>query len=101
MMDGPWWQLDAGRINNLQQDSVAELVCRCRASHYVNVHVRINGKWEVYEADWIKHMKPRPRPLLAWWRERAWRFRCRWSWLWVRRQDNSAAAQNIQGDTNA
>ena len=51
------WRLAGDRINDLQQQSIAELVKRCKASHFVDVHVRINGKWEVYQADWIKHMQ--------------------------------------------
>lgn len=102
MKDGPWWQLDAGRINDLQQDSIVALVKRCRAAHFVDVHVRINGKWEVHQADWIKHMKPRKRPVLARWRDLAWRFRCRWSHLWRRReQDNSAMQKAAPQDMNS
>jgi hypothetical protein len=79
MKDGNWWSLDAAKINHLQQDSIVALVKRCKAAHFVNVHVRINGKWEVYEADWIKHLQPRPRPILAAWREALWWFkRLRW-----------------------
>lgn len=66
--DGPWWSLDAARINHLQQDSIVALVKRCKAAHFVDVHVRINGKWEIHEADWLKHLTPRPRPILTTWR---------------------------------
>jgi hypothetical protein len=55
-MTGGGWSLYAAKINDLQQDSIAALVRRCRAAHFVNVQVRINGKWETYEADWIKHL---------------------------------------------
>ena len=93
MRDGPWWQLDSRHINNLQQDSIVALVKRCKAAHYVDVSIRINGKYELHQADWIKHLKPRPRPVLAWWRDLAWRFRCRWSWVWRRRERRNPGAQ--------
>ncbi len=25
-------------------------------AHFSNLHVRINGKWEVYESDWLKDL---------------------------------------------
>jgi hypothetical protein len=78
MRDGNWWSLDAAKINGLQQDSIVELVRRCRAAHFVDVHVRINGKWEVYQADWIKHLTPRPRPIIGAIRNARWLLRRRW-----------------------
>jgi hypothetical protein len=54
------WLLSGEKINDLQQQSIADLVKRCKAAHFVDVHVRINGKWEVYQADWIKHMQVLP-----------------------------------------
>lgn len=66
--DGNWWSLDAAKINSLQQDSIVELVRRCKRAHFTNVQVRINGQWETYEADWIKHLMVRPRPMLTMWR---------------------------------
>jgi formamidopyrimidine-DNA glycosylase len=53
------WKLSASRINHLQQASMMLLIRRCRQAHMVNVHVRINGKWEVFQADWLKHMEPK------------------------------------------
>jgi hypothetical protein len=58
MKDGPLWRIAPSHINDLQQQSIADLVKRCKAAHFVDVHVRVNGKWEVYQADWIKHLKP-------------------------------------------
>jgi hypothetical protein len=52
------WRLDAGRINDLQQESLVALVKRCKQAHFTNVQVRINGQWETYEADWIKNLLP-------------------------------------------
>jgi hypothetical protein len=95
MKDGNWWSLDAARINDLQQDSIVELVRLCKAAHFVDVHVRINGKWEVHEADWIKHLTPRPRPILAAVRQARWEFKkLRWrirDALWPRRETEFAA----------
>lgn len=51
------WRLSAEKINAIQQSSICELVKRCKAAHFVDVHVRINGKWEVFQADWIKHLE--------------------------------------------
>ncbi len=58
-----WWCLNPERINDLQQDSIAALVKRCGRAHFVDVRVRINGQWESYQADWIKHLRPTKRPL--------------------------------------
>jgi len=54
------WALHPDCINELQQESIARLVKRCKQAHYVDVHIRINGKWEVEQADWIKHLIARP-----------------------------------------
>lgn len=27
---------------------------RLNGAHYVNIHVRIDGQWKVYEGDWLK-----------------------------------------------
>lgn len=93
--DGNWWSLDAGKINDLQQDAIAALVRRCKGAHFVDVHVRINGKWEVYQADWIKHLQPRPRPILGAWRHLLWTFkRLRW-----RIQDRRPRPSRSEGDS--
>lgn len=52
------WELTDEHINSLQVDSVNRLIERTKHAHYTNVVVRINGKDETYEADWIKHMRP-------------------------------------------
>ena len=51
------WKLSADRINKLQQASIEALVRRCKQAHFVDVVVRINGKYEVFQADWIKHLE--------------------------------------------
>ena len=43
-------------INNLQVDSINTLIARAKRAHITDVRIRINGEYEYYEADWIKHM---------------------------------------------
>jgi hypothetical protein len=50
------WNLSKKNINDLQQRSIDELVRRCKQAHFVNVRVRVNGEWEEFEADWLKHL---------------------------------------------
>lgn len=54
------FKLTDENINHLQVDSIRNLIERCKYAHMTDVHVRINGKWEIFEADWIKHMKEQP-----------------------------------------
>jgi hypothetical protein len=52
-------------LNPLQELSAEALIDRSKHAHYCNVHLRINGKDEIYEADWLKHMTvahPQPVP---------------------------------------
>lgn len=44
-------------INDLQTNTVQTLIERAKRAHYCNVYLRINGKDELYQADWLKHMK--------------------------------------------
>ncbi len=53
---GAGWYLPWHAINDLQRQSVDQIIKRSKAAHFTNVKVRINGKWEESEADWIKHM---------------------------------------------
>ena len=50
------WRLTDEKINHLQVESIDNLIRRAKHAHYVNVYVRINGKDETYEADWLKHL---------------------------------------------
>lgn len=52
------WYLPRKPLNDLQIDSVNEQIKRCRQAHFTNIQIRINGEFEIHEADWIKHMKP-------------------------------------------
>ena len=43
-------------INSLQVDSIQRLIDRLKHAHHTDIHVRINGHDEWFEADWLKHM---------------------------------------------
>jgi hypothetical protein len=47
------------KINDLQIETIQNMIKRCKQAHFANIvcKVRINGKWEEYEADWIKHLE--------------------------------------------
>lgn len=51
------FKLTDENINELQVESIRKTIERCKHAHMTDIHIRINGKWEVVEADWIKHMK--------------------------------------------
>lgn len=51
------WLLTDRHINDLQVDSVQRLIDRARHAHFTDLIIRINGKDERYQADWLKHLK--------------------------------------------
>lgn len=51
------WVLAGRKVNEFQVESIDQLIARCGAAHYVNIEMRINGETEIYQADWLKHMK--------------------------------------------
>jgi hypothetical protein len=51
------WALTDASINSLQVESIDRLIQRAKAAHFTNIHVRINGEWEIHEGDWLKHLK--------------------------------------------
>jgi hypothetical protein len=51
------WKLTDEHINRLQVDDVDHIIKRAKKAHFVNIEIRINGKWEKYEGDWIKYLK--------------------------------------------
>jgi len=55
------WHLPALKINRLQQASMQRLVTRCAQAHFVDIVIRINGQYEVHQADWLKHLSPQTR----------------------------------------
>lgn len=48
--------LDRSHINDLQWESLKKVIVLTKQAHYTNVLIRINGRDEVFEADWIKHL---------------------------------------------
>ena len=62
------WTLKWEDVNHLQRDTVELLVQRCKNAHTTDVKLRINGKDEWYEADWLKHLhlslRPQPEPVI-------------------------------------
>ena len=61
------WLLTDKNINSLQVDSIQRLIDRLKHAHHTDIHVRINGHDEWFEADWLKHMvrvtPPQRKPL--------------------------------------
>ncbi len=55
------WVLREDCINKLQQRSIEELVKRCKLAHHTDIVLRINGKYEVFQADWIKSLVMVPK----------------------------------------
>lgn len=43
-------------INDLQINSMRRVVKRAKHAHWTDVDVKINGKSERFQADWIKHL---------------------------------------------
>lgn len=54
------WFLPKSSVNDIQTKSIETLIKRTKQAHFVNVRLRINGQWEEYEADWIKHLQTAP-----------------------------------------
>lgn len=52
------WVLRGQHINEFQQASIARAVKRCKQAHFTNLDIRINGKNEAEEADWVKWLEP-------------------------------------------
>ena len=50
------WFLPRDKLNQKQAESIKGLIEIAKHAHYVNVLVRINGRDEWYEIDWLKHM---------------------------------------------
>lgn len=51
------WNLTNDHINDLQVEDVDAIIKRAKQAHFVDINIRINGKWEKYEGDWIKHIE--------------------------------------------
>lgn len=51
------WFLKWNAVNNLQSESIKQLMARAKHAHYIDVLVRIDGKDQHFEADWLKHLE--------------------------------------------
>lgn len=51
------FEIDDEAINDLMRDSMLAVIKRAAGAHYTNIEMRINGKDERHEADWIKHLQ--------------------------------------------
>lgn len=52
------WFLPAEKLNEPQAEKMPQLLKRCRGAHYIDVHVRINGQSEYWQADWLRDLEP-------------------------------------------
>ena len=50
-------ELDDEFVNELQRRSIIKLIDKAKRANSTDIHMRINGKDETIEADWIKHLK--------------------------------------------
>ena len=60
------WLLTDKNINSLQVDSIQRLIDRLKHAHHTDIHVRINGHDEWFEADWLKHLTRTTPPQRTW-----------------------------------
>lgn len=51
-----YFEIDLDKINELQEDSLRRAIQKSKGASYTDIAFRINGKQEVEEADWIKHL---------------------------------------------
>lgn len=50
-------EIDEKHLNGLMRQGMAKLIERAGVAHFTDVKVRVNGRDEHYQADWIKHLK--------------------------------------------
>lgn len=50
-------RLPGEKVNSLQVASVLRLIERCKHAHMTDIKLRINGRDEWIEADWLKHLE--------------------------------------------
>lgn len=43
-------------INTLQMDSIVKLIPKLQQAHHTDLLIRINGKDETVQCDWLKHL---------------------------------------------
>ncbi len=49
-------EIDDKHLNASMRRWLTRLLERARRAHYVNITIRLNGKDETFEADWVKHL---------------------------------------------
>ncbi len=49
-------------LNASMRRWLTRLLERAKRAHYANITIRINGKDETFEADWVKHLKVKVPP---------------------------------------
>lgn len=54
------WEVPHHCLNRLQQASITEVVRMAKAAHTIDIVLRINGRYVVYQADWIKSLEQKP-----------------------------------------
>ena len=60
-MKGSGFWVDLDNLSSVQADSLRSLVRRAKHAHYATITLRENGRnTEFTEADWLKHLEPRP-----------------------------------------
>lgn len=52
------WTLSKDKIISPQQASIEHAVEMAKHGHHIDIVIRINGRDETLQADWIKHLEP-------------------------------------------
>jgi hypothetical protein len=60
------WVITDENINSLEVTSIQRLIDRLKHAHHTDLRVRINGQYEWFEADWIKHLQRTHPPRREW-----------------------------------
>lgn len=50
-------ELPDENINELQRRSIIKLIDKAKGAHMTDICMRINGRDEVIQADWLKYLK--------------------------------------------
>lgn len=51
------FELDTNNINDIQLTTMRRTIERAKHAHFTTVKLRINGRDEYEEADWLRHFK--------------------------------------------
>jgi len=47
--------VDGKHLNEMQRDSILRLIQFARGAHTMDLHIRIGGRDEMIQMDWLKH----------------------------------------------